>query len=79
MKLPSVQAAENYYNDKPYAALEILLTTLARSALIGTGIYVSGVERDPKKAWCCALAGAVAIEAYVLHGCWKEHQNKQGV
>ena len=71
--LPSVEAAQNLYDGKPGALLEVALTTLARSLIIGTAIYVTGLERDARKAWLSGLAGGIAIETYVLHHTGKQN------
>jgi hypothetical protein len=67
MKLPSVRAAENFHAGKPGGLTEILVSTIGRSFIIGTGIYLLTSERDLKRLAAHSIAGATAIEMVVLY------------
>jgi hypothetical protein len=61
--LPSVAAAEDFFNGKPGGLSSVLLSTGLRAGLIGAGLYVAG-ERQRLLRY--SIAGALAIEAFVL-------------
>lgn len=61
--LPSSNSAYDFVTGKPGAWMTVLRDMLARSALVGVGMAVAG-ERDHLLR--NALAGGVAIEAFVL-------------
>lgn len=67
MDLPSVYAAKNFHAGKPGALLEVILSTIGRAALIGTGIYAFTKERDLRKIATYSIAGATAVEFFVLY------------
>jgi hypothetical protein len=61
--LPSLRAAEAYWlNEKGSTGL-VVLSTLGRAALIAIGLLAVGQRKGVVKG---ALAGASAIEAFVL-------------
>ena len=61
--LPSIGAAEAFLLGEPGGTARVLGWTLRRAALIGLGLFAVGQRRGVVKG---ALAGAVAIEAFVL-------------
>lgn len=65
--LPSVRAAENFHAGKPGGFLQIVGSTLGRSLIIGAGIAGLTGERDYKRLALHSLAGATAIELFVLY------------
>lgn len=67
MKLPSVRAAENFHAGKPGGLAEIIGSTIGRSFIIGAGIYLLTKERDWKRLAAHSVAGATAIELFVLY------------
>lgn len=64
--LPSVRAAEHFHQGRPGGLTEVILSTFGRACIIGAGIVVMG-ERDPKRLAKYALAGATAVELFVLY------------
>lgn len=63
-ELPSAKAAADFLAGKQGALGDVVGTTLGRAALIGLGLYVVGGRG--KSLTRNAIAGAVAIEAFVL-------------
>lgn len=61
--LPSQQAAADLLAGKPGAAFQVAGTMLGRALLIGAGLYIAGERKNLERN---ALAGAVAIEVFVL-------------
>lgn len=61
--LPSQQAVTDLLAGKPGALFQVVGTTLGRACLIGAGLYVAGERRNLERN---ALAGALAIEAFVV-------------
>jgi hypothetical protein len=61
--LPSVRAAEAYWLEEPGAAGLVVISTAFRALLISLGLLAVGQRQGVAKG---ALAGAVAIEAFVL-------------
>ena len=61
--LPSIRAAEAYWLDEPGSTRLVIMSTLGRAALVGLGLLAVGQRRGVVKG---ALAGAVAIEAFVM-------------
>lgn len=64
-ELPSGGSAIALVDGKPGAIWGVVGHTLLRSALIGSGMYVIGADRNPH-LWVRALGGGVAIEVFVL-------------
>ncbi len=62
-RLPSAKSAAAFVNGEKGSAAQLAIHWLGRSALIGTGIYISG---ERKNVIPQALAGATAIELMVL-------------
>lgn len=61
--LPSVVAAERFVRGEPGGLLGVLGSTLGRAGIIFMGLYLVG---ERKHTFKYALAGAAAIEAFVL-------------
>lgn len=61
--LPSAQAASDVVAGKPGGWAEVAGWTAVRAALVATGLYAVGERRHVVRN---AVAGAVAIEAFVL-------------
>lgn len=61
--LPSAEAAKAFVSGDMSAIGPIFVTTLMRAGLIGAGLYVVGQREGLVKG---AVAGALAIEAFVL-------------
>lgn len=61
--LPSAQAAANFIEGRPGAAVEVVATVAARALIIAGGLFVAG---ERKRLLPYSLAGAVAIEIFVL-------------
>lgn len=65
--LPSVRAAVNFHAGKPGSVGEVILSLIGRSFIIGGGIWLLTGERDLPRLAKHSLAGATAIEAFVLY------------
>jgi hypothetical protein len=61
--LPSADAARKLVRGESGALVPVIFTTTCRAALIGAGLYAIGQRSHLVKG---ALAGAVAVEIFVL-------------
>lgn len=73
--LPSADAAKRLVRGESAAIPAVIFTTLARAALIGAGMYVVSSNKDMHTLSKQAIAGAVAVELFVLG--WALHEEKQ--
>jgi len=64
--LPSVRAAEHLHQGRPGGLAEVIISTFGRACIIGAGIIAMG-ERDPWRLTKHVLAGATAVELFVLY------------
>ena len=65
--LPSASSAADFVNGVEGATPRLVLHTLGRAALIGTGLVAAGAGKDTVRY---AVAGSLAIEAFVLAFAW---------
>lgn len=61
--LPSVTAAEAFWEGEPGGLTAVIGSTALRAALIGIGLALAGERKNLVKY---SVAGALAIEAFVL-------------
>lgn len=61
--LPSVVAAEKFVRGEPGGLMAVVSSTLGRAGIIFMGLFLAGERKHPFRY---ALAGAVAIETFVL-------------
>jgi len=61
--LPSVVAAERYLDGSGGNLLGVIGSALGRAAIIASGMYIAGERKHVARN---ALAGSLAIEAFVL-------------
>jgi hypothetical protein len=64
-ELPSSRSAIDLVEGKPGAFWKAGAHTILRSALIGSGMYVIGGDRNPR-LWVRALGAGVAIEVFAI-------------
>jgi len=62
--LPSYSSAVKLVRGEPGGLSGVILSTAGRAALIGSGLYVLGGQRE--NLLKLSLAGAVGIEVFVL-------------
>jgi len=67
--LPSASSALDLVNGVEGAAPRVVLHMLGRAALIGTGLALAGAGDKTARY---ALAGSLAIEAFVLAYAWQQ-------
>jgi hypothetical protein len=71
--LPSVASAEDFWNGNPGGLMGVIVSTALRAGLVGVGLAIAGERKNLVKY---SLAGALAIEAFVLTSV-KYQLNKQ--
>lgn len=67
--LPSVVAAEDFLRGRPGGLTAVASSTAGRAGIIFMGLYLAG---ERKRLLRYALAGALAIEAFVLWRIWAQ-------
>lgn len=70
-QLPSATSALAFVRREPGAWRQVAAHTAGRAALIGVGLTLAGQRRGVMKG---AIAGALAIEAFVLWWAYKANQ-----